>query len=167
MKKFVCTICGYETEVEAIPALGHTEVKIDAKPATCTEAGWTEGKWCSVCNKTYEGKTEIPATGHKEAEAVVENENKADCNNGGSYDSVVYCSVCEIELSRTTETTEALGHTPETVDGKAPTCTEPGLTAGSKCSVCGFMQTATSVPSIHLGISTKLGASFTAISYFS
>ena len=31
---------------------------------------------------------------------------------------------------------DALGHTAETVYGKAPTCTENGLTDGSKCSVC-------------------------------
>ena len=31
----------------------------------------------------------------------------------------------------------ALGHTSETVSGKAPTCTDTGLTDGSKCSVCG------------------------------
>ena len=28
-------------------------------------------------------------------------------------------------------------HTPVTLEAKAPTCTEPGLTEGSKCSVCG------------------------------
>ncbi len=32
---------------------------------------------------------------------------------------------------------EALGHTEETVAGKAATCTEAGLTDGKKCSVCG------------------------------
>lgn len=32
---------------------------------------------------------------------------------------------------------ELAAHTPETVPGKAATCTETGLTEGSKCSVCG------------------------------
>ena len=31
----------------------------------------------------------------------------------------------------------ALGHTEEVIEGKAATCTEPGLTEGKKCSVCG------------------------------
>lgn len=35
-------------------------------------------------------------------------------------------------------------HTPETVPGKAATCTETGLTEGSKCSVCGIILTAQS-----------------------
>lgn len=33
--------------------------------------------------------------------------------------------------------TEALGHTEEAVEAVAATCTEAGLTAGTKCSVCG------------------------------
>ena len=36
----------------------------------------------------------------------------------------------------------AKGHTPVTVPGKAATCTEAGLTEGSKCSVCGTVLTA-------------------------
>ena len=53
----------------------------------------------------------VPATGHTEGEAVIENETAADCENEGSYDTVVYCSVCGEELSRETTTEEALGHT--------------------------------------------------------
>ena len=92
-------------------------------------------------NQTTLRVYEISAIGekcsHTAGEPVVENNVDATCTTEGSYDSVVYCSVCNIEMSRTTETTEALGHTPKTVDGKAPTCTEPGLTEGSECSVCG------------------------------
>ena len=36
-----------------------------------------------------------------------------------------------------TEPVDALGHTEETIPGKAATCTETGLTEGKKCSVCG------------------------------
>lgn len=36
-----------------------------------------------------------------------------------------------------TESIPALGHTPVTDAAVAPTCTEPGLTQGSRCSVCG------------------------------
>ena len=39
-----------------------------------------------------------------------ENEVKATCESKGSYDEVIYCTVCEKELSRTTKITEALGH---------------------------------------------------------
>ena len=39
---------------------------------------------------------------------------------------------------------ELAAHTPETVPGKAATCTSTGLTDGSKCSVCGIILTAQS-----------------------
>ena len=50
--------------------------------------------------------------GHTPAEAVVENEVAATCAKEGTYDSVVYCSVCEEEISREAKTTEKLEHTP-------------------------------------------------------
>ena len=46
------------------------------------------------------------------------------------------CSVCGAV------TVEALGHTDEPMVGKAPNCTESGLTDGVKCSVCGETLTA-------------------------
>ena len=54
-----CTICGV-TEGEA---LGHTEEILMGKDATCTEAGLTDGKKCSVCGTVLAEQTEIPA-GH-------------------------------------------------------------------------------------------------------
>ena len=39
-----------------------------------------------------------------------ENETAPTCETGGSYDEVVYCSSCKAQLSRTTVTTEKLGH---------------------------------------------------------
>ena len=47
---------------------------------------------------------------HTPASAVRENENPATCTVDGSYDEVVYCSVCGEELSRETKTIPALGH---------------------------------------------------------
>ena len=69
---------------------------------------------------------------------VVEFENKvfATCTKSGSRDSVVYCTVCNKELSRNTLTIKALGHT-EVVDAAVPvTCTTAGKTEGKHCSVC-------------------------------
>lgn len=52
-------------EKVAVAAKGHTEVAVAGKAATCTEAGLTEGKKCSVCGTvTVEQKT-IDALGHK------------------------------------------------------------------------------------------------------
>ena len=42
----------------------HTEEVVAGKDATCTEAGLTEGKKCSVCGTVLVKQEEIPATGH-------------------------------------------------------------------------------------------------------
>ena len=53
--------------------------------------------------------TEAPHV-HTPGEAVRENEVAADCENPGSYDSVVYCTGCGEEVSRETVSVPALGH---------------------------------------------------------
>jgi len=50
-----------------------------------------------------------PEHEHTPAEAVRENEIPAGRDTEGSYDEVVYCSVCGIELSRTAKLTPPLG----------------------------------------------------------
>ncbi|MCD8315518.1 MAG: hypothetical protein LUD44_07810, partial [Firmicutes bacterium] len=72
--------------------------------ATCTETG-VKVYTCSECGQT---KIEIiEATGHTLGEAVTENEVAASHSTDGSYDSVVYCTVCGEELSRETVTVSA------------------------------------------------------------
>ncbi|MCD8006003.1 MAG: hypothetical protein LUF29_03370, partial [Oscillospiraceae bacterium] len=117
-----------------------------AVDATCTIDGSKEYWYCSGCDKYYsdaDATTEITdtstlttaATGHVEGAATIENEVAATCTTDGSYNSVVYCSVCNEELSRETITVPATGHTyVDTVT--APTCTEQGYTTHT-CSVCG------------------------------
>lgn len=57
--------CGLVEGFVKQPATGnHTEVTVPGKAATCTTAGLTDGKACSVCGKTTVAQTEIPA-GHK------------------------------------------------------------------------------------------------------
>ena len=51
-------------------------------------------------------------TAHTPAEAVVENKVDSTCHSIGSYDSVIYCSECAAELSRTEKTIEKKAHTP-------------------------------------------------------
>ena len=62
-----CTLCGEILETVSIDALAHTEVIIDGKAATCTEAGITSGKKCSVCDETILTQTTIPALEHVES----------------------------------------------------------------------------------------------------
>ena len=58
----------------AIPALGHTEVVDAAVAATCTEAGKTEGKHCSVCNAVLVAQEEVAALGHEFKDYVYNND---------------------------------------------------------------------------------------------
>ena len=78
---------------------------------TCLDNGYTTYH-CDVCNKDVIGNITEP-TGHfPAAEPVVENYVDPTCTVEGSYDKVVYCSVCDEELSRENFTIDALGHTP-------------------------------------------------------
>ena len=128
--------CGDSYIADETAALGHTEEIIPSVAPTCTETGLTEGKKCSVCGETLVAQEVVAALGHKGSEAVIENEIAATCTKDGSYDSVVYCSVCNEELTRETVTVPSVGHTEEILPAVAATCTEDGLTEGKKCSIC-------------------------------
>ena len=78
-----------------------------------------------------------PMHTHTPGEAVKENEVKATCKKEGSYEEVIYCTVCGCELSRVTKTTDKIAHTEETISAVEATCEKTGLTEGTKCSVCG------------------------------
>lgn len=83
--------------------------------ATCGKDGSkTVTTSCSDCGYviSVEHNVVIPATNnHTPAAAVKENVKPATCETAETYDSVVYCSVCGQEISRTQMTGEAaLGH---------------------------------------------------------
>ena len=103
-----CSRCDYTTYVE-IKALGHDwgEWTQTTKPS-CTEKG-IETRVCSH-DETHVDTRDVEALGHKQSEAVRENEVLATCETAGSYDEVVYCSVCGEELSREHKDIDALGH---------------------------------------------------------
>ena len=153
-----CSVCGEVLVAqEDVPAKGHTEVTNAAIEADCTQPGLTEGKYCSACGEILVAQETISAKGHVDenddfvcdaceselctehspAEAVRENEIVPDCTADGSYDLVVYCALCGDEISRENKVSDKLSHTEEILAGKAPSCTETGLTEGKKCSVCG------------------------------
>lgn len=118
---------------------GHTKTEncsfgdwVQTKAPTCTAKG-TKQRTCSVCG--YVETADVAATGHSKASAVIENRVEATCTADGSYDEVVYCSVCGEEISCTTKTITKLGHSYKSVV-TAPTCTEQGYTTHT-CSRCG------------------------------
>ena len=61
---YTCTVCGETRTGDVTAPLGHTEETVEGKAATCTEAGLSNGKKCSVCQLTLEEQVEIPSTGH-------------------------------------------------------------------------------------------------------
>ena len=138
----VCSNCS--TIVETAP--GHTLIKTEAKPDTCTAAGNSAYWTCEGCGRFYSdengeneiaentwiideitdhaydennmcvngcGNTKCQNNGHTPAAAVKENETAATCTESGVYDNVVYCSVCNAELSRDTIPVAATGHSHE------------------------------------------------------
>ena len=65
---------------------------------------------------------------------VIDSEKPATCLEDG-HSAGVYCSAgCGYD---TRTVYKADGHKSETIPGKEATCTEAGLTEGTKCSVCG------------------------------
>ncbi len=80
----------------------------EVTPPTCTEDGYTTYT-CSKCGNSYVDDY-VDAPGHTPGEPVTENETSPTCTEVGGYDTVVCCSVCSIELSRTHTELAALGH---------------------------------------------------------
>ncbi len=70
---------------------------------TCTEKGYTT--YSCQCGDSYEADYK-DALGHKPGEVVIENNVEATHKNGGTYDEVVYCTVCNKELSRNGKATD-------------------------------------------------------------
>ena len=102
----VCSVCNHK-ETRDIEALGHDYKAVITEP-TCTEQGYTT-HICSRCNDSYKDNY-TDALGHKPGEITIENSVSATCETAGSYDEVIYCTVCKTELSRETKNIPALGH---------------------------------------------------------
>ncbi len=111
-------------------------VDIEAVEATCTTAGTTAGTKCSACGAIISGCEAVEALGH---DTSVKVKTVAPTCTAEGY-TIYKCSRCDVTEKK--DIVAALGHTPVAVPGKAPTCTEDGLTDGVKCSVCNAVITA-------------------------
>lgn len=153
VKTYTCKVCS-ETKTEPIKASGHSLTKVEAKAATCTEAGNNEYYTCATCNKFFsdaDGKNEIAkdswvikALGHK----LTKTEAKAaTCTEPGN-NAYWTCDICgrvfkdEQGTQPTTvdaETINATGHTPKTdwaTDGDYHwhVCDKCGAVVGDKAA---------------------------------
>ena len=95
--------CSKEPEKEPVVECTHSYEKT-VTPPTCTEAG-EEKFTCTKCDHYYTIK--IEATGHTGGTPV--EENSTICMDG-KYDSVIYCTVCDAEVSRETVTVTEKTH---------------------------------------------------------
>ena len=146
-----CIVCKATDGV----AKGHTEVINKKVDPDCINAGHTEGKYCSVCDKVLVAQTVIAALGHTE---VVDEAVAATCKSTG-FTEGKHCSVCHKVLIEQTETAKTAhtyddkydescnecgfirdaecAHTNVTVlPEKKATCTSTGLSAGKMCAKC-------------------------------
>ena len=134
--------CQYTVKGDIVGALGHDIQNIAAQASTCVEQGWNEYSYCARCEDAAAAKEAalLPLVAHTPAEAVNENIVAETCITVGSYDSVVYCSVCKTyEFSRTPVTVDEYdGHMNlQVVKGYDSTCYATGLNDGEKCEACG------------------------------
>ena len=140
VKTYTCLNDASHTRTETVTAVGHRwdGGKVTTEP-TCEKAG-VRTITC-LNDKTHVRTEEIPATGHKPGEAAIENAVEPTCEETGSRDEVVYCSVCGKELSRTGVEIPAVGHKPgeAAIENEVePTCEEAGsYDEVVYCSVCG------------------------------
>lgn len=124
-----CHKCGYYTERNELPALGHDEVWHDGKSPTCTEIGWDGYVTCNRCD--YTTYNEYQPSGHS---ITTHSAKPATCTEIGweDYESCYYCDYTTyVEIPAT-------GHFLAEYEGQSPTCTENGWSAYVECHYCDY-----------------------------
>ena len=121
-----------DTKTETLPSLGHKTQLVGAKPATCTEDGYTGDEVCTVCQEVVKKGEVIPALGHK---TQLVGAKAATCTEDG-YTGDEVCTVCG-ETVKKGEVIPATGHDTQLVGAKDATCTQDGYTGDEVCKTCG------------------------------
>jgi len=140
---YTCSACGDSYTTDVVPAKGHVEATREENrvESDCANDGsYDVVTYCTVCNAVLSRDTiVIPADDHNYVPEVKE----ATCTDGGY--TTYTCSGCGD--SYIADVVDALGHDIKVIEGKAPTCTETGLTAGEYCGRCDIVFVAqTTVP---------------------
>ena len=128
------TVTSEETteETTETPACEHVEEIIAGTPATCEDAGLTDGKKCTACGETLVEQQVIPAFGHNFVDTTVA--TSATCTAEGTMNRECDREGCE---ETTTRVIPATGHVDLTeVPEKAATCVAKGNDAYYTCA-CG------------------------------
>jgi len=130
-----CTSCGWviSRNTVTVTAPGHS-YKTETVAPTCTSEGYIKYT-CSSCGYSY--NETLSATSHTTATRT-ENSVEATCTSNGSYDTVTYCTKCQLVISRVTSHVSASGHSYIDHAAKAPTCTEYGWEAYQTCANCDY-----------------------------
>ena len=86
-----CTVCGINSVIDYVDALGHKEVILKAVAPTCTATGLTEGSYCASCGKIFAAQQVVAALGHDYKSVVTaptcteEGYTTYTCHCGHSY----------------------------------------------------------------------------------
>lgn len=120
---YTCATCKADY-IKNFKAAGHTTVDVAEKKPTCTADGYTKHKACKDCDYT-EGKTIIPATGHKDKDGTF-----TDCNRKGR----TCLNNCNLGKDKKPVAFPDNKHAPETKVAPA-TCTAAGYTM-TVCTKC-------------------------------
>ena len=111
--------CG-QIFTQTIPATNHSNATTDnGTPATCTQTGFTVGKYCPDCDTWLEGHKETPTTAHTYTSTVTQ---EPTCWSEGV---TTYTCTCGDSY---TETIEKKDHEYRPWETKVkPKCTQPGM----------------------------------------
>lgn len=129
--------CG-DTYTEVIAKTSEHSYSAVVTAPTCTDEGYTT--YTCECGDSYVGDY-VDALGHTPANAVEENYIAPTCTENGSKEVVIYCSVCDEELSRETENVDATGHADNDGNGYCDDCEElldPSVECECNCHKSGI-----------------------------
>lgn len=146
-----CTACESILVTEDIPATGAhvSDEWIIDKAASCTAEGQKHKK-CDVCESSFSEEI-IPKIAHTPAEAVEERRVEATCTADGSYDTVIYCSVCSGELERSTTVLPMIAHSYGEWVNAGADCDSGGIDTKT-CTVCGGTEQRDGTPLGHITV---------------